>query len=259
MAHQHGCGHIGPDIVQTRHLFAGLAVNPNVCHAVVASLGCETVQGKHVVADLARREHSVPLITIQELGGYDGALQAGIAEASGLVEAARGERRLDATLDQLVMAITVARRDARIDALVDLASAAGIAVVIASDVTHADPSLATAATISVGDQAGPGVSVVERAGAGAQLLASTASCGAQVIVDFPAEDQPPQGFPLAPVIAVSGGAGLHALIADDFDLAETDHPQNILDRVVEAFSGRPTKAEERGSASFAIPRLLRTM
>lgn len=259
VAHQHGCGHIGPDIVQTRHLFAGLALNPNVFQSVVASLGCETVQGKHVVAELARREHPVPLITIQDLGGYDGALRAGVTEAGALVEAARGQGRRDVAVDQLVLAITAARRDPRIAALVELASEAGITVVVAGHGAHADQTRVTAATISVGEQPARGVSFVERAGSGAQLLASTAACGAQVIVDFPAENQPPQGFPLVPVISVGAGAELHALIADDLDLPATADPQSILDRVGEVFSGQPTKAEERGSASFAIPRLLRTM
>ncbi|WNG87537.1 UxaA family hydrolase [Mycobacterium sp. ITM-2016-00317] len=39
VSHQHGCGHIGPDIVQARELFVGLAVNPNVGRSVIASLG----------------------------------------------------------------------------------------------------------------------------------------------------------------------------------------------------------------------------
>lgn len=259
VSHQHGCGHIGPDIVQTRQLFAGLAMNPNVCHSLVASLGCETVQGKHVIAELDRQGHTAPLITIQDLGGYDGALAAGITEGQKLVDDAGSQRRSDCTLDQLTVAITASRRDDRISELVELALNSGTRVVIAVDTGDVNEIHTGATSISVGDQAGARVSVVEKAGAGAQLLASTAACGAQIIVDFPAAGQPPQGSPLVPVLAVAGRDGLHAMISGDFDLDPTAPARDIFDRVIEVFSGDQTKAEQRGSASFAIPRLLRTM
>lgn len=259
VSHQHGCGHIGPDIVQTRQLFAGLAMNPNVCHSLVASLGCETVQGKHVIAELDRQGHTAPLITIQDLGGYDGALTAGVTEAQKLVDDADSQSRSDCTLDQLTLAITVSRRDDRIAELIELAANSDIRVVVAADAGGADEIINGATPVSVGDQARERVSVVEKAGAGTQLLASTAACGAQIIVDFPAGSQPPQGSPLVPVLAVAGEDGLHSMIGGDFDLDDKATARDILGRVVEVFSGGQTKAEQRGSASFAIPRLLRTM
>jgi altronate dehydratase len=259
VSHQHGCGHIGPDILQTRKLFAGLAMNPNVASTLVASLGCETVQGKDVHADLEQQGFSSHLIGIQDHGGYDGALAAGIALTSRLVEMQRRAERTSAGFQSLTLGLTISRPDTRITGLVAAARRAGARVIMAADHTPASRTESDAALIDVGQQAQARVSVVTNAGAGAQLLASTVACGAQVVVDFPAPQQPPHGFALAPVIAVAGASPLHRAVSEDFDLDARVDANDIFAFAAQVFSGHQTKAETRGSATFAIPRLLRTM
>ena len=259
VSHQHGCGHIGPDIVQARDLFVGLAANPNVAEALIASLGCETVQGKHVAAELQRRGHRGRLVGIQDSGGHDAALQAGIATARELIATTENETRATVGTDQLTVGIVASRPDPHARALIDRAVDAGAHVVIAVDRAAASLIPDAARSVAVGETSTSPVSYVSNAGSGAQLLAAAASCGAQVLVDFPDPAQPPQGFAVAPVISVASGIGLHTLIADDFDVDSAVDPGAILTEVADVFGGKPVKAELRGSAAFAIPRMLRTM
>jgi len=263
VSHQHGCGHIGPDITQARGLFVGLACNPNVAHTLVVSLGCETVQGRHVVAELEHRGFPTPLIGIQDAGGYAAAVQAGIEVGRPLVDGLDHAQRTPVGLDALTLGVTVSREDHRVGALITAALADGAQVVVA-----VDPALEAQldnlvphehVDVTVGEPVTAPVSVVRNAGAGAQLLAATASCGPQIIVDFPSSDQPPQGFPLLPVLSVAAGDGLHAALSEDFDVDALASASDILAVAAETFSGALTRAEQRHSASFAIPRLLRTM
>lgn len=259
VSHQHGCGHIGPDIVQARDLFAGLATNPNVGRSMIASLGCETVQGKHIAAELERRGHSAALVGIQDSGGHDPALAAGIEQAQPLVAEVGQIGRSSVGFEAITLGITASRTDARIGQLIDAATIAGARVVIAADPQVVATIPDGIDTIAVGEPATAPVSQVTRAGAGAQLLAAVASCGAALIVDFPAEGQPPQGLAVAPVLSVAGDGEFHAMIAGDFDTdADADAPA-ILAQVAEVFSGSTVRAEGRGATAFAIPRLLRTM
>ena len=259
VSHQHGCGHIGPDIVQTRRLYVGLAINPNVAHALVVSLGCETVQGNLVAEELNRLGHASQLISIQGSGGNDAARDAGIRAARSLTAQLQDVSRTGVPVDDLVIGVATSRSDARSPELIERAVRAGARVVVAADRSVADDLSRDHRVIDIGDQPASPVSVVRNAGSGAQLLAAMAACRAQVLVDFPALDQPPVGFALAPVLSVATEGGLHDAIADEYDVqAEADAPE-IWDRVVAVFSGSLTKAELRGSSSFSIPRLIRTM
>jgi altronate dehydratase large subunit len=259
VSHQHGCGHIGPDISQTKRLFVGLASNPNVTRPVVVSLGCETVQGNAVADELRRLGREPQFISIQGHGGNDAAREAGIAAATELTRSAEGAQRSDISPRDLIVGIVVSRADHRINALVTEVTRRGARVVIAVDRAHAEQVHSDAATIDIGDEPEAPVSVVRNAGSGAQLLGAAASCRAQILVDFPSADQPPLGFAVSPVISVASSDGLHRAIGGEFDLTAHDSAAAIWERVTAVYSGAPTMAEERGSAAFAIPRLIRTM
>lgn len=259
VSHQHGCGHIGPDIAQTRQLFVGLAANPNVAHAVVVSLGCETVQGKAVAAELTRLGHEPRFVSIQGSGGNDAAREAGILEAKSLTRDAESSARGEVDLEELVVGIVASRTDERASALAAHAVRVGARVVIAADSGTALARRPEVPLIDIGDVPAAPVNLVRHAGAGAQLLAAAASCRAQVLVAFPAPDQPPVGFALAPVLNVAASDGLHRLIGGEFDHDADATAEAIWERVLDVFSGTETKAENRGSAAFAIPRLIRTM
>lgn len=259
VSHQHGCGHIGPDIGQTRRLFVGLATNPNVAHAVVVSLGCETVQGNVVADELNRLGHKTQLISIQGAGGNEAAREVGIHQARALTDAVADAQRTLVPAHDLVIGIAQSRLDDRVGDLVARALATGARVVLATDRSLPSEWPQEHDVIDIGDAPTAPLSLVRNPGSGAQLLAAAASCHAQVLVDFPAQDQPPLGFSLSPVVSVAAGAGLHALIADEFDLTAEADATAIWDRVGEVFSGAQSKTEARGSASFSIPRLIRTM
>lgn len=256
VSHQDGCGHIGADIVQTRSLFVGLATNPNVHQSMVVSLGCETVQGAQVAKEIEARNHTTRFVSIQNSGGNDLARDAGIDIASEMRSQAPDANRVAVQASDVTMGIAATSGDPRAEPLIRIALEHGARVVLAGTfdlVEERGPSVA------VGQFATEPMSIVRDAGAGAQMLAALASCGAQVLVEFPSNNQPPQGFPLAPVVSVSSGEGLHTAIEGDFDVSGGAEPAAIWTRALEIFSGELTKAETRGSASFAIPRLLRTM
>ena len=82
---------------------------------------------------------------------------------------------------------------------------------------------------------------------------------AQVLVEFAASDQPPLGFPLAPVMSVAASDGLHRLIEDEFDAAGAAPTVELWARVGQIYSGVASKSEVRDPTIFAIPRLMRTM
>jgi altronate dehydratase large subunit len=257
VSHQHGCGHIGPDIVQARMLYAGLATNPNVAHAVLTSLGCETVQGASVAQELDRRGFPAPLVGIQSAGGYDSALADGIAVTQPLVADAGTQVRAGKPLSDLLVGLSVSREDDRVAPLVAALLASGASVVVAG--LTADGELDGADVCVVGEVATGSLTVVTNAGAGAQQLASLAACGAQVIVDFVAAGQPSQGFPVVPVVSVGSDDPLHLVVQEDFDLTVDATTDDIADTIRSVFSGAETRAEARGSSILALPRLLRTM
>jgi altronate dehydratase len=98
------------------------------------------------------------------------------------------------------------------------------------------------------------------AGEGPEQHVGLAGSGAQVIVSLRGPGQAPLGFATCPVLSVAAEAELYAALADDFDLDGTaTSPQEIFEMVVDAFNGRLTASEQRGSRDFALRRLARTM
>lgn len=259
VSHQHGCGHIGADIVQTRQLFVGLAANPNVAHSLVVSLGCETVQGKVIADELDRLGYSPRFVSIQKSGGSAGAREAGVRQARELRASADEIGRRTVDVRDLTLGVVVSRSDDRIAELVAHAVEQGARVVVAAN-RPLPAELGELAVIGIGDEPVAPVSVIRNPGAGgAQLLAAAASCRAQVLVEFAASDQPPLGFPLAPVLSVAASDGLHRLIEDEFDTAAGTPTIELWHRVGQIYSGVESKSEVRDPTIFAIPRLMRTM
>lgn len=262
VSHQHGCGHIGADIVQTRQLFVGLAANPNVARSLVVSLGCETVRGDVVAKELQRRGYDTRFVGIQKSGGNAAAREAGIDHARQLREAADVITRSRVEISDLTVGLVASRADDRIGELIALATGHGARVVIATSAAAAlfPGEIGAAPVIDIGDEPTAPVSVIRNAGSGgAQLLAAAAACRAQVLVEFAAADQPPLGFPLAPVVSVAAAEGLHRLIEGEFDALGRSRAADVWDQIARVYNGAESKAELRDSTIFAIPRLMRTM
>jgi hypothetical protein len=259
VSHQHGCGHIGADIVQTRQLFVGLAANPNVAHSLVVSLGCETVQGKVIADELDRLGYAPRFVSIQKSGGSAGAREAGVREARELRASADRIGRRTVDVGDLTLGVVVSRSDERIAELIAYALKQGARVVVAAN-RPLPAGLGEHAVIDIGDEPTAPLSVIRNPGAGgAQLLAAAASCRSQILVEFAASEQPPLGFPLAPVMSVAAPDGLHRLIEDEFDAAGAARTVELWDRVGQIYSGAESKSEVRDPTIFAIPRLMRTM
>ena len=82
---------------------------------------------------------------------------------------------------------------------------------------------------------------------------------AQVIISFPDENQPASGFPLIPVINIAGTGPLHQATSQDFDLANTNSSQEILDLLAKVIAGQETKAEKSSVGEIRAPRIVRSV
>ena len=91
IVHQYGCAQMGDDLTQTRRTLAGVAANPNVAAALVVGLGCENNQAP-VLARSIPVNKPVEVIGIQELGGADQTVRAGIDAVRRLIDCTRRER-----------------------------------------------------------------------------------------------------------------------------------------------------------------------
>ncbi|MFB6141291.1 MAG: UxaA family hydrolase [Halosimplex sp.] len=88
--HDHGCAQIGDDKAQTLRAFLGVGSNPNVAGTVVVGLGCESIQSDDVAADLAERGVPVRETAIQDAGGTEATVDAGVRAVEELRTAGAG-------------------------------------------------------------------------------------------------------------------------------------------------------------------------
>lgn len=146
--HDHGCGQIGDDRDQTWRTFLGVGSNPNVAGTVVVGLGCESVQSDDVAQGLADRDVPVREVAIQDAGGTEDCVEAGVTA----VEQLRDETpRSDADLSDLTVGVvsgdltatTRETADPLVGSFVDrLVEAGGRAVVAGNERVIADPEAA---------------------------------------------------------------------------------------------------------------------
>ncbi len=82
--HNQGCGQIGADNEQTERALIGVASNPNVAGTLVVGLGCEHLQSEKLRAEINKRNIPVREIAIQDVGGVEPTVEAGIETANEL-------------------------------------------------------------------------------------------------------------------------------------------------------------------------------
>ncbi|HEY4098143.1 MAG TPA: UxaA family hydrolase [Baekduia sp.] len=233
ITHQHGCLHVGDDLVHTEGELVGTATNPNVAGVVVVSLGCETINGARLAREIAARGQRVELVGIQAAGGTRHAIAEGRAAVARL-SATAGERTPLAP-EELVVGLDAAD-DPLAEPLRAALAARGVTVLPLPD--------------------GP---------RGAEAHVALAGAGAQLIVSLPVPDEAPIGFAVCPVVAVGRETELHLALADDFDVhAEAGETAEALaDRVAERVlthaAGEQTASERRGARDFVLHRLAVTM
>jgi altronate dehydratase large subunit len=261
IVHQHGCGQIGDDEVQTSAAFTGISCNPNVAAAVVVSLGCETIQGRQLADRIRDRGQEVEFIGIQETGGSEPTVELGRRVALRTIRSHAADERAPISPSAVVLGIEASRRSRLADAFASRALDEGVSVVfgdrdaVPADV-RSDCDLVPAFAV---ERACGRCVALEDAGSGPEQHAALASAGAQLIVSVPADDQGPVGFPLCPVVSVAGSSPLHQALSDEFDVSESDGVEELWRVVEEVHSGVPAVAESLGHPTFALPRLARTM
>jgi len=156
--HDHGCAQIGDDKDQTGRAFLGIGSNPNVAGTVVVGLGCESVQSDEVAAGLEERDVPVHEVTIQDTGGTEACVEAGVEAAESLQRDATARRTADGsalTVGVVSGDVTETTRetaDPLVGAFVDRVVAAGGRVVVAGTervLAHPDDAAERAATDAV--------------------------------------------------------------------------------------------------------------
>ena len=110
--HGEGCGRLPIDLMQIRHVLAGLGANPNVGAVLVVGLGCEGVQPKDLAADIAASGKPVDVVVLQEMGGYTATLNKGIEIGTKLKKAIEGKDRVEVGLEHLTLGIKCGASDA---------------------------------------------------------------------------------------------------------------------------------------------------
>ena len=226
-AHQHGCGIIGEDVAGIDNFFIQLADHPNVNSVLVIALGCETIQGQELAAKLLQSNESTQYRIIQESGGVEGTVAAGVKAAGELNVAYPAA---SAEIANLRVGIDLARPVKESIALEKLLQDAGYEVVTSQSESSS-----------------------------AQSFSRLAQEKAHIIVSFPDDSQPPSGFPLIPVINVAGSGFLHQAITGDFDIQESNLLAEILPLIAQVAAGSHTVAERNKSGEIRAPRVVRSV
>ncbi len=232
IGHPHGCGQVGADAAHAAEVFAGVAAHPNVAGVLVVGLGCETVQGADLAAEIGARGQRVELLTVQGSGGSRTTVECGREVVTMLLAKAAAHRRSDVADAELVVGLDDP----------------------AAPFAHALRRLT----------AGIGGRLVEpEEGSGTLTHAELAARGAQVLVSWCPAGEAPRGFAVCPVVAVAADDDELAAMPDDFDLSGGASPDvvagEVLDLVRSVFCGEQSASERRGAREFELRRLTRSM
>ena len=225
-AHQHGCGIIGDDVAGIDNFFVSLADHPNVASVLAVGLGCETIQSQELAAKLLSRNKSTQYRIIQESGGVEGTVAAGVKAAHELSEAFPST---PAAVAKLRVGLDLGREVSSAAGLQQLLTDEGCEVVVA----HSEAS-------------------------SAETFSKLSQENVHVIISFPSDSQPASGFPLIPVINVEGSGVLHMAIRGDFDIDESTLLTGIVELLTAVASGTETVAEKSKSGEIRAPRVVRS-
>lgn len=108
-----GCGQVGTGIQIMRRCLANLTLNPNVFGTLIVGLGCESTK-PYELAETVRAMSAKPLevMTIQDCGGSERAIERGTALARELVSQAQGAQMVEMGLSDLVLGTNCGGSDA---------------------------------------------------------------------------------------------------------------------------------------------------
>lgn len=226
-AHQHGCGIIGEDVSGIDNFFIDLADHPNVNSVLIVGLGCETIQGQELAAKLQARNESTRYQIIQESGGVEGTVAAGVKAAQELSAEFNQEQ---AELSTIRIGIDIGRENPFTEDLVKILEEEGFET-----------------KISISDSSS------------AQSFSQLAREKCHLILSFPDSLQPASGFPLIPVINIAGSSPLHQAIRADFDLDESSVLTSVVSLIHSVAQGSQTISEKNKSGEIRAPRSVRSV
>jgi altronate dehydratase len=235
IVHQHGCLHVGDDLLHTEDELLGTATNPDVGAALVVSLGCETLRGKRLAAAIGERGQTVELVGIQAAGGSERAVTEGRAAAARMGAALAAQEREPMATRDLVVGIDAGPEDELGGALAAGLAERGVPVLTPPDGLR-----------------------------GAEAHVTLAGQGARLLLSLPPAEEAPLGFAVVPVVAIGRDSDLHRALADDFDLilgdgATAEAMHLVSEQLFAHANGEPTAAERRGARDFVLHRLAVTM
>jgi len=226
-AHQHGCGIIGEDVAGIDDFFASLAAHPNVSSVLVVGLGCETIQAQELSAKLFAVNTSTKFQIIQESGGVESTVLAGVRAAQ---ELDLQFPKQETELNRFTVGLDFPEENELLNTLVS----------------------------AIGD-AGLDLTVAKHTSASIDSFAELMQAKSHVIISRPLGNQPASGFPLIPVINISSNSALHLATAQDFDLGPDADVSLILQLLFETVTGSLTKSEVNKMGEIRAPRLVRSV
>ena len=103
--HNHACVWLKPDNERALRTLIGLGCNPNVAAALVVGIGCEILSSSQIGEGIAGSKKPVEVITIEEAGGFQQAVDRGEAAARRMVAQASQMRRKPYNLSHLSVGV----------------------------------------------------------------------------------------------------------------------------------------------------------
>lgn len=101
-----GCGQCRSDSESTRDILTGMLINGNVYGALIVGLGCETLQrDEYLNALKAKTNKPIYYISIQEQGGMQKTVEAGVKTVRALNREASKCRREEIDISELILGL----------------------------------------------------------------------------------------------------------------------------------------------------------
>lgn len=110
--HEHGCGHMGPDLDRTKRTLIGMGTNPNVASVLVVGLGCEQITPEDVARGIAASGKRVEVVVIQDAHGVRNAIRTGRRLVRELVAEASQAERTQVPVSSLILGTECGGSDA---------------------------------------------------------------------------------------------------------------------------------------------------
>jgi altronate dehydratase large subunit len=105
LTHNHECTRIQPDTERAMRTLVGMGSNPNVAAALVVGLGCDHLPASEIAEGIARSQKPVKVVTIEEMDGFQEALEKGSKVAHHMVGKASQVQRQSCDLGQITLGV----------------------------------------------------------------------------------------------------------------------------------------------------------